>query len=70
MNISFSHHTIAFAPADPLGDGLGDEISIEQQEAERIDLREQFDPELATKWQEIVDDVEKDPSWFDFAKDE
>ncbi len=70
MNVPFAHHTVSFAPADPLGDGLGDQISQEQLETERIDLTEQFDPDLANKWQEIVEDVHKDPNWFDFAKDE
>ena len=61
---------LAFQPVDPLGDGLGDDIAQEQNETEAIQLQEQFDDQLANKWDEILEDVHKDPDWFDFANDE
>lgn len=64
------HHQVAFAQADPLGDGLGDDIAEERQEDDNIDLKEQFDPELGDRWDKIVQDVRKDPNWFDFTDDE
>ncbi len=67
MNIPFFHHKLAFAKIDPLADGLGDEIDAERAESDHIDLKEQFDPELEQRWEAIVDDVRKDPKWFDFS---
>ncbi len=64
------HHKIAFQQIDPLGDGLGDEIDEERREDDNIDLKEQFDPEFGERWDKIVQDVRKDPDWFDFANEE
>lgn len=69
MNL-FHRHTVSFAKVDPLGDGLGDEIAREQSEAESIkSLDDVSGEELATKWNEIVSDIKKDPDWFDFSKE-
>lgn len=64
------HHQVNFAKVDPLGDGLGDEIDAERSEDGSIDLREQFDPDLGNRWDQIMQDVRKDPKWFDFTEDE
>lgn len=66
----FFKRKLAFQPVDPLGDGLGDEIAHEQRESEAILLEEQLDDQLASKWDEILNDVHQDPDWFDFANDE
>ena len=66
----FLKRKLAFQPIDPLGDGLGDDIAQEQRESEAIELNEQFDDQLASKWDAILEDVHKDPDWFDFANDE
>jgi len=63
------HHQVAFQAVDPLGDGLGDEIAEERREDDNIDLKDQFDPEFGDRWDKIVEDVRKDPNWFDFADD-
>lgn len=60
---------LAFQPIDPLADGLGDDIAAEAREAESIELTEQLDGSLAQRWDEILDDVHKDPDWFTFAED-
>lgn len=65
--VSLFHHKLAFAKADPLDDELGEEIAAERAEPEHIDLKEQFDPQLDQRWDQIVSDVRKDPDWFDFA---
>lgn len=66
----FFKRKLAFLPVDPLGDGLGDEIARERRESEAITLEEQLDDQLASKWDEILNDAHKDPEWFDFASDE
>ncbi len=62
--MSLFHHTsLAFAPIDPLADGLGDDIAVEQSEQERFELDEQLDMTLADKWGAILEDAEKDPEF-------
>jgi hypothetical protein len=69
MNI-FHHNTISFSDVDPLGDGLGDEIAAEQHEADSIkSLDDVSAEELTTKWTAIVEDIKKDPTWFDFSEE-
>lgn len=66
----FHRQNLAFQPIDPLADGLGDDIVAEQQETEAIQLSEQLDITLAERWNEILEDVHKDPTWFSFSEDE
>jgi len=65
---SLFHH-ISFQQADPLGDGLREEIEAEQLEPEAIRLYED-ESQLEQRWQEIQEDVKKDPDWFHFTEEE
>lgn len=66
----FHHQHISFSKADPLGNGLGDEIAAEQQEADAIrSLDDVSAEELNQKWNVIVEDIKKDPEWFDFSNE-
>lgn len=68
MNIL--HRRIQFSQPDPLGNGLGDEIAAEQQEAEAFNTLEDVPGEVLTEqWSAIVKDIEKDPDWFKFSND-
>jgi hypothetical protein len=56
---------IHFTKADPDDNGLIEEIAQEQLEPEAISPEEGIDArELDARWQEIVSDLEKDPTWF------
>jgi hypothetical protein len=72
--MSFFHrifHHISFSKIDPLGDGLREEIEQEQLEPEAITLEEGVDEgALSESWQEIQQDIEKDPEWFHFSDSE
>ena len=64
-------HHLSFTHPDPLGGGLAEEIAAEQSEPEAIALEEYADGEaLVDRWTHVVEEVEQDPEWFDFAKDE
>jgi hypothetical protein len=66
----FSHH-ISFKQIDPLGNGLREEIVQEQLEPEAITLEENVDEgRLSEYWQSVEADIEKDPEWFNFSKDD
>ncbi|RYF28505.1 MAG: hypothetical protein EOO17_04770 [Chloroflexi bacterium] len=66
----FHHQHVAFSKIDPLANGLADEIAAEQQEADSIrSLEDVSAEELNRKWNVIVDDIKKDPEWFNFADD-
>jgi hypothetical protein len=68
--MSIFQHRIKFADPDPLGDGLGDEIASEQQEADSFQtLSDTSAEELNKQWSAIVKDIEKDPDWFKFSND-
>lgn len=68
--MSLFHHTnLAFAPIDPMADGLGDDIQAEQTEADHFELKEQLDMSLATEWEEILTDARNDPD-FSFVNDD
>lgn len=65
----FPHH-IHFSQPDPLANGLGDDIAAEQHEAESISsLEDTSAEELDAFWTGVINDVKKDPSWFDFSED-
>lgn len=66
----FHPRRVQFAKADPLGDGLGDEIVSEQLEPEAITLDEGVNPgELSEFWQSVESDIEQDPEWFHFTEE-
>lgn len=63
------HHHVSFKKADPLGDGLGEEIEAEQLEPEAIKLEDDYS-ELVERWQQIEKDIQKDPEWYTFSNEE
>lgn len=69
--IFLPHHRVHFNPIDPLGDGLGDDIAAERSEPEAIrDLGDPIDASgLEHKWSVLLEEVKRDPEWFDFAND-
>lgn len=61
---------MSFPAADPLGDGLGDEIAAEQRESDAISSLEDVSAEELNKtWSVIVEDIKNDPEWFHFTED-
>lgn len=65
----FHHQSLAFAKTDPLADGLGDDIRVEQTEDGHFELSEQLDMRLADDWEAILSDARKDPN-FSFVTEE
>lgn len=65
----FHHKQLAFAKADPLADGLGDDIAVEQTEEGHFELDEQLDMTLADKWGDILNEAEKDPDFTFVSED-
>lgn len=59
----FHHSSLSFSKADPLADGLGDDIEVEQTEEGHFELAEQLDMKLADEWEEILTDARKDPDF-------
>jgi len=67
MRSPFSSSKLAFAPIDPLDDGLGEDIAREQSEA---GFQQEVDGQtLMDFWAEVGKDVRKDPNWFTFSDD-
>lgn len=63
----FHRSKISFEQQDPLANGLSDEISAEQHEAESfVSLDDVSGDELSESWTKIVKDAKKDPDWFTF----
>lgn len=57
---------LQFQPIDP--DSDRDEISPEHQARQEIKLDEDIKEEdLDIFWDEVVKDIHKDPTWFDFS---
>lgn len=68
MNL-FSHNKIQFKNHDPLDDGLGEEITAEQNEADAFGTLDDIDADvLIEHWATIAADVERSPDVF--AEDE
>lgn len=60
---------VAFEAVDPLADGLGDDIKLEQAEA-GISLEDTPDADhLSSFWEAVVEDAHKDKDW-GFADEE
>lgn len=66
----FNHTNLAFAPVDPMADGLGDDIQAERTEEGHFELQEQLDGRLADEWEEILTDARTDPSFSFVSEDE
>lgn len=63
-------HHVTFTPADPLGDGLREDILAEQSESDRIILEERPDEgELVGYLESITADVKSDGDEFTFSED-
>jgi hypothetical protein len=63
--MSFFHH-ISLPQPDPLGGGLREEIAEEQSEEAAQDFTSDIDGDkLTEEWSEIMEDLHKDPEWFD-----
>jgi hypothetical protein len=61
-------HRVSFRQADPLGGGLREEIEAEQLEPEAITLDDGINEgQLETFWQNVEQDIERDPEWFRFT---
>lgn len=54
---SFFTPSVAFQPVDPLADGLGDDIALEQQEAEAIQLDADDTLFIEQFWQNVDRDL-------------
>jgi hypothetical protein len=55
-------------PVEPNDDGTSNSPLDDYQQDETILLEADLDAaDLDQKWQQIVDDIEKDPEWFTFA---
>jgi hypothetical protein len=70
MAFQIFHRTISFTKADPLDDGLREEIEAEKMEPEAITLEDGVDEgQLEAYWQSVEKDIEKDPEWFRFENE-
>lgn len=62
---------MSFNQADPLGNGLREEIVQEQEESDAITLEEGVDEgELSKYWQSVESDIQNDSEWYTFSNDE
>jgi len=69
--LSKFRRSLSFSQVDPLGGGLAEEIAAEQAEPDAITLEESLDAQLiADQWNQAVEELEKDPDWFNFSNDE
>ena len=67
------HHSLRFTQPDPLGGGLAEEIAQEQREPDALtleELNEADGEQLISEWNEISEDLHKDPLWFSEDVDE
>ena len=64
--MSIFHRHVTFENHDPLDNGLKDDITAEQREADSFSLDDISGDELANQWSTIIKDIEKDPNWFTF----
>ena len=59
---------LQFQPIDPSSDR--DEITPEHQIVQEIDLNEQIDEgQLEQFWNQVEQDIEQDPEWFNFSNE-
>ena len=71
MTLPSFKRSVTFSPVDPLGGGLREDIAAERLEPEAITLEEELDENTLTKyWHDVVQDIEKDPTWFRFDDEE
>jgi hypothetical protein len=72
MSLHLKHllQHVAFSPIDPLGDGLREEIIAEQNEPDRIVLKEQpNEGDLISYLESITSDIHGDADEFTFSED-
>jgi hypothetical protein len=63
--MSFLHH-ISLPDPDPLGGGLREEIAYEESEGQAQGFADDIDGDkLTEEWAEIMEDLHKDPEWFE-----
>ena len=67
--MSIFHRQITFTKHDPLADGLGDLISAEQHEEDRITLGDEDGQQLADFWSSVSKNLKKEPDWFESDKE-
>jgi hypothetical protein len=61
---------IKFSTIDPLANGLDDEIAAERREPEAIRSLDDIPAEdLSNFWGSVLEEVKKDPGWFDYSQD-
>jgi hypothetical protein len=61
---------IKFSIVDPLANGLDDEIAAERREPEAIRSLDDIPAEdLSNFWGGVLEEVKKDPTWFDYSQD-
>lgn len=61
---------ISFKSVDPLANGLDDEIAAERSERDSFaNLTEVSADDLNHFWSGVIEDIHKDPTWFDFSED-
>jgi hypothetical protein len=67
MSLFHSLHHVGFSKVDPLGGGLREEITSEENDPQAIQLQEGVDEEeLSAYWRDVEQDIENDPTWFHF----
>jgi hypothetical protein len=72
MTLHLHHllHHVSFTTADPLGDGLREEIIAEQSEPDAIDLENGLDEgNLVNYLESITADVQSDTDEFTYSED-
>jgi hypothetical protein len=72
MTLQLHHllHHVTFTAADPLGDGLREEIIAEQAEPDAIDLENGLDEgNLVNYLESITADVQNDTDEFTYSED-
>lgn len=70
MPLNLHLHHVAFQPIDQLGDGLREEIIAEQNEPDRIVLKEQpNEGDLISYLESITSDIHGDADEFTFSED-
>lgn len=67
--MSLFHH-ISLPQVDPLADGLDEDIAREQLEPGAMTLDDISETELEQYWENVEQDIQKDPEWFRFTEEE
>ncbi len=66
----FHHQKVQFSAKDPLGNGLADEITAEQNEPEAItSLDDTPSRDLEQFWGQVIEDAKKDKDFYAYAEE-